>query len=117
MSMEQYVKMTLSTNKQVDGFFMLGVACKFATHLALIHLDGIWTTCGDGAFREGDLMLAQTTDGFCEVLKILWPVHLFWMVVLICFILKIKLTVYMSNGSNAFVQTVVLLGHISFGLF
>ena len=70
MSMEQYAKTTLSTHKQVDGFFLLGVACKFATHLVLIHLDGIWTTHGDGTFQEGDLMLAQTTDKFCKVLKI-----------------------------------------------
>ena len=50
MSVEWYAKTTLSTHKQVDGFFLLGVACKFATHLVLIHLDGVWTTHGDSAF-------------------------------------------------------------------
>ena len=70
MSIEHYAKTTLFTNKQVDSFFMLGVACKFTTHMALIHLDGTWTMHGDGAFQEGDLMLAQTTDGLREVLKI-----------------------------------------------
>ncbi len=77
MSIDKYARTTLSPNKQVDGFFMLGVACKFAVHLPLIHLDSIWTTHSDSAFKDGDLMLAQITDGFREVLKIKDDVQIF----------------------------------------
>ncbi len=34
-------------------------------------------TRADGAFRENNLMLAQTTDSFCEVLKIKDDIQLY----------------------------------------
>ena len=70
MSVEKYAKIVLLSTKQVDSFFMLCVSYKFATHLAMIHMDGIWSTHENGALQDGNLMLAQTTDGFREVLKI-----------------------------------------------
>ncbi len=70
ISIEKYAKTVLLSTKQVDDFFMLCVSCKFAMHLAMIHMDGIWSTYENGALQDGDLMLAQTTDGFREVLKI-----------------------------------------------
>lgn len=77
MSVEKYAKTTLAPSKQVDGFFMLCVACKFATHMALFHLDRIWSMHHDGLLQTGDLMLAQITDSFREVLKIKDDVELY----------------------------------------
>ncbi len=77
MSLECYTSVTLVLHKQVDGFFILCAVCKFSAHLAMIHMDGIWMTRADGAFKENDLMLAQTTDGFHEVLKIKDDIQLY----------------------------------------
>ena len=77
MTVEKYAKTTMSSSKQVDGFFFLCVACKFATHMALIHLDRIWSTHLDRLLQVGNLMLVQTTDGFREVLKIKDDIELY----------------------------------------
>ncbi len=45
--------------------------------MALVHMDGIWSTHRSGVFHESDLMLAQTTDGFCEVLRIKDDIQLY----------------------------------------
>ncbi len=65
MTIVRYARMMLNPDKQVDGLFMLLAAYKFTAHLAMVHMDGIWSTQSDGAFRQLNLMLVQTTDGFC----------------------------------------------------
>ncbi len=77
MTVDRDARMMLNPDKQVDGLFMLLAAYKFMAHLAMVHMDGIWSTRSDGAFRQLDLMLVQTTDSFCEVLKIKDDVELF----------------------------------------
>ncbi len=77
MTVEKYVKITLLTSKQVDYFFLLCVAYKFGIHMALVYMDGIYSTCKTGVFQENDLMLAQTTDGFREVLAIKDDIQLY----------------------------------------
>ncbi len=64
-------------SKEVDSFFLLCVTCKFASHMAIIHMDGVWSMHLNGQLRESNLMLAQTMDGFCEVLKIKDDVELY----------------------------------------
>ncbi len=63
--------------KQVDCFFLLCIVYKFGTHIALVHMDGIWSTHRNSVLCESDLMLAQTTDGFREVLCIKDDIQLY----------------------------------------
>ncbi len=77
MTADKYAKTVLLALKQVDCFFLLYVAYKFGTHMALVHMDGIWSTHKNGVFCECDLMLAQTTDGFREVLSIKDDIQLY----------------------------------------
>ncbi len=74
---QEICKATLLTTKQVDCFFLLCVAYKFGVHMALVHMDGIYSTCKTGVFQECDLMLAQTMDGFREVLHIKDDIQLY----------------------------------------
>ena len=45
--------------------------------MALVHMDGIYSTHKTGEFWECDLMLAQTTNGFREVLCIKDDIQLY----------------------------------------
>lgn len=77
MTVDRYTKTVLQSSKQVDCFFLLCVVYKFGTHMALVHMDSIWSTCRSSVFRESNLMLAQTINGFREVLHIKDDIQLY----------------------------------------
>ncbi len=70
MNVDKYARTILAPNKQVDGLFLLLAARKFGAHIAVMHMDGVWSTHPNGWFLEMDIMLVQTMDGFREVLQI-----------------------------------------------
>ncbi len=43
------------------GYMQIWMSC-------LVHMDGVWTTHKDSTMHGTDIMIAQTTDGFREIL-------------------------------------------------
>ena len=70
MTLDKYTRTTLLVHKKVDGLFLLLAARKHRCHVSLVHMDGVWTSHRDGNMCETDIIIAQTTDGFCEILQI-----------------------------------------------
>ena len=64
--LNKYARTTLLVYKQVDRLFLLLAARKYSCHVSLAHMDGVWTSHKDGNMHKTDIMIAQTTDGFCE---------------------------------------------------
>ncbi len=66
--LDKYTRTTLLVHKKVDGLFLLLAVRKYGCYVSLVHMDGVWTSHRDGNMHKADIMIAQTTDGFYEIL-------------------------------------------------